>query len=137
MIAFFLVGRDVFAHPSDSNFLPPGLLLAFSVIRTFLCLTFLVVFVAYARIYWNRPSVFNQKLAANSYNIYLVHLFFIVPFQNMLMIWPGGPAMAKMAIVFLLVLPISYGISRLIDRFPRGVVIGFLILFVLVAIAIR
>jgi glucan biosynthesis protein C len=135
MTAFFLVGRNVFAHPSDSNFLPPGLLLAFSVIRTFLCLTFLVVFVAYARIYWNRPSVFNQKLAANSYNIYLVHLFFIVPFQNMLMIWPGGPAMAKMAIVSLLVLPISYGISRLIERFPRGFVIFLLSLFILAIVA--
>jgi hypothetical protein len=137
IVAFFLVGRDVFAHPLDSNFLPLGLLLAFSVIRTFLCLAFLVIIVAYADIYWNRPSASNQKLAANSYNIYLAHLFFIVPFQNMLMIWPGGPAMAKVAIVFLLVLPISYGISRLIDRFPRGIVIGFLILFVLVAIAIR
>jgi len=133
--AFFLVGRDVFAHPLDSNLLPLGLLLAFSVIRTFLCLTFLVVFVAYARIYWNRPSAFNQKLAANSYNIYLVHLFFIVPFQNMLMIWPGGPAMAKTAIVFLLVLPISYGISRLIERFPRGFVIFILSLFILAIVA--
>jgi len=133
--AFFLVGRDVFAHPLDSNLLPLGLLLAFSVIRTFLCLTFLVVFVAYARIYWNRPSAFNQKLAANSYNIYLVHLFFVIPFQNMLMIWPGGPAMAKMAIVFLLVLPISYGISRLIERFPRGFVIFLLSLFILAIVA--
>jgi hypothetical protein len=59
--------------------------------------------------------VLNQRFAANSYNIYLVNLFFIVPFQNMLMIWPGGPARAKMVIVFLLFLPISYGISRLID----------------------
>jgi len=132
--AFFLVGQDVFAHPLDSNLLSIGLLLAFSVIRTFLCLTFLVVFVAYARTYWNRPSVFNQKLAENSYNIYLVHLFFIVPFQNMLMIWPGGPPMAKSAIVFLLVLPISYGLSRLIERFPRGFVAGFIVLFILVAI---
>jgi glucan biosynthesis protein C len=135
MAAFFLVGRNVFAHPSDSNLLTPGLLLVFSVVRTFLCLAFLVVFVAYARTYWNRPSVFNQKLAANSYNIYLVHLFFIYPFQNMLMIWPGGPAIAKVVIVFLLVLPISYGISRLIDRFPRGFMIFLLSLFILAIVA--
>jgi hypothetical protein len=135
--AFFLVGQDVFAHPLDSNLLPLGLLLAFSVVRTLLCLAFLVVFVAYARIYWNRPSVFNQKLAENSYNIYLVHLFFVYPFQNMLMIWPGGPAIAKAAIVFLLVLPISYGISRLIDRFPQVFVAGFIVLFILVAIVTR
>jgi glucan biosynthesis protein C len=133
-VAFFSVGQDVFGHPSDSNLLPLGLLLAFSLVRTFLCLAFLVVFVAYARTYWNRPSVFNQKLAANSYNIYLVHLFFVYPFQNMLMIWPGGPAIAKVAIVFLFVLPISYGISRLIDRFPRVFVGGFIVLFILLAI---
>jgi hypothetical protein len=134
-VAFFLFGRDIFAHPLDSNLLPPGLLLSFSLIRTFLCLAFLVIFVAYARTYWNRPSVFNQKLAKNSYNIYLVHLFFIVPFQNMMMIWPGGPPMAKAAIVFLLVLPISYGISRLIDRFPRGFIVFLLSLFILAIVA--
>jgi hypothetical protein len=134
---FFFVGRDVFTHPLDSNLLPFGLLLAFSVVRTFLCLVFLVVFIAYARAYWNRPSVFHQKLAANSYNIYLVHLFFVVPFQNMLMIWPGGPPVAKAAIVFLLVLPISYGISRLIKRFPQLFVAALLLLFLLIAIVAR
>jgi peptidoglycan/LPS O-acetylase OafA/YrhL len=132
--AFFIVGRDIFSHPLDSNLLPLGLLLAFSVVRTFLCLTFLVVFVVCARTYWNRPSAFNQKLAANSYNIYLVHLFFVYPFQNMLMIWPGGPAIAKTVIVFLFVLPISYGISRLIDRFPRVFIAGFIVLFILLAL---
>jgi glucan biosynthesis protein C len=136
-LGFFLVGRDVFIHHQDSHRLPLGLLLVFSSIRSSLCLALLAVFVAYARKFWNRPSPLNQKLSANSYNIYLVHIFFVVFLQDVLMIWPGGPAMAKAAIVFLLVLPISYGISRLIDRFPRGFVIGFLILFVLVAIAVR
>jgi glucan biosynthesis protein C len=134
-VAFFLIGRDIFAHPLDSNLLPLGLLLAFSVVRTFLCLAILVLFIAYARTYWNRLSAFNQRLAANSYNIYLVHLFFVVPFQNMLMIWPGGLPMAKAAIVFLLVLLISYGISRLIDRFTRGFVIFLLGLFILAILA--
>jgi hypothetical protein len=52
----------------------------------------------------------------------------------MLMIWPGGPAIAKTVIVFLLVLPISYGISRLIDRFPRVFIAGFIVLFILLAL---
>jgi len=43
--------------------------------------------------------------------------------------------MAKAAIVFLLVLPISYGISRVIDRFPRGFVIFLLSLFILAIVA--
>jgi peptidoglycan/LPS O-acetylase OafA/YrhL len=136
-LGFFLFGQDVFIHHQDSHRLSPGLLLGFSAIRSSLCLALLVIFIAYARKFWCSPSPLNQKLSENSYNIYLVHIFFVVFLQDVLMIWPGGPPMAKAAIVFLLVLPISYGISRLIDRFPRGVVIGFLTLFVLVAIAVR
>jgi len=134
---FFGIGQDVFSHPSTSHKLPPGLLVAFSFTRTFLCLAFLVIFIAYASKYWNRASRFNQNLAANSYYIYLSHIFFVVPLQEMLMLWPGGPAMVKAGIVFLVALPISYGISRLIDRFPRGFVIGFIVLFVLAFIARR
>ena len=136
-VGFFGIGQDVFAHPLTSHQLPPGHLLAFSFIRTLLCLGFLVIFIAYARNYWNRPSRFNQNLAANSYNIYLSHIFFVVFLQDVLMIWPGGPALAKAAIVFLVALPISYVISRLINRFPRGFVIGFIVLFVFAFIARR
>jgi len=134
---FFIIGQEIFAHPLTSNELAPGLLLAFSFIRTLVCLAFLVIFIAYARKYWNRPSRLNQALAANSYNIYLSHIFFVTFFQDVLMVWPGGPAMVKAGIVFLVVLPISYGISRLIDRFPRGFVIGFIVLFVFAFIARR
>jgi hypothetical protein len=134
---FFIIGQDIFAHPLTSNKLAPGLLLAFSFIRTLVCLAFLVIFIAYARKYWNRPSRFNQALAANSYNIYLSHIFFVNFFQDVLMVWPGGPVMVKAGIVFLVVLPISYGISRLIDRFPRGFVIGFIVLFIFAFIAMR
>jgi membrane-bound acyltransferase YfiQ involved in biofilm formation len=110
---FFIIGRVVFAHPATSDQLSSVLLLAFSFIRTLLCLAVLVILIAYARRYWNRPSGLNQALAANSYNIYLVHIFFVTALQDILMVWPGGPAMVKAAIVFLVALPISYGISRL------------------------
>jgi len=134
---FFIIGQEIFAHPLTSHKLAPGLLLAFSFVRTLVCVAFLVIFIAYARKYWNRPSRLNQALAANSYNIYLSHIFFVTFFQDVLMVWPGGPAMVKAGIVFLVVLPISYGISRLIDRFPRGFVIGFIVLFVFAFIARR
>jgi peptidoglycan/LPS O-acetylase OafA/YrhL len=134
-LGFFLVGQDAFIHHQDSHQVSPGLLLGFSSIRSSLCLALLVIFIAYARRFWNRRSRLNQKLSANSYNIYLVHIFFVVFLQDVLMIWPRGPSMAKAAIVFLLVLPISYGISRLIDRFPRGFVIFLLSLFILAIVA--
>lgn len=134
---FFSVGQAIFAHPLTSNKLAPGLLLAFSFIRTLVCLAFLVIFIAYARRYCDSPSKLNQAIAANSYNIYLSHIFFVTFLQDVLMVWPGGPPMVKAGIIFLVVLPISYGISRLIDRFPRGFVIGFIVLFIFAFIARR
>lgn len=127
---FFMIGQDVFAHPSTSHQLSPMLLLIFSFTRTFLCLAFLVLFIAYARKYWNRPSRFNQNLSSNSYNIYLAHMFFVSFFQGLFMTWQGGPALAKAGIAFVLTLPLSYGISRLIDRFPRGFALGLVALFI-------
>jgi glucans biosynthesis protein C len=128
---FFVVGHGVFAHPVTSNRLSSGLLLSFSFIRTFLCLSVLVLIVAYARTRRNRPSRLNAKLAANSYNIYLCHLFFVVFLQDVLMIWRGGPAMAKATVVFFAVLPMSYGVSRVMDRFPRSFSIGLVAVFIL------
>jgi glucans biosynthesis protein C len=131
---FFVVSREIFTHPTTSDRLSWLLLLAFSFVRTSLCLAVLVILISYARRYWNRPSGLNQALAANSYNIYLVHIFFVTMLQDILMIWPGGPAMVKAVIVFLVALPISYGISRLIDRFPRGFTLVLLAIFIFVLI---
>jgi glucans biosynthesis protein C len=134
---FLFVGHDVFARTSTSNLLPPALLLNFSFLRTFLCLSVLVVFIACAQKYGKRPMRLNQKLSTNSYNIYLVHIFFVTFFQDVLVIWRGGPPMAKTVVIFFAVLPISYGISRLIDRFPRGVITVFVALFLLVVVLAR
>lgn len=134
-IGFLPFAQVVFANPTVSHTLSPGLLLAFSLTRSFLCLAFLVTLMSYALQYWNSPSPFNQKLAAHSYNIYLVHFIFVIIFQEFLMLWQGGPPIVKAGIVFLLSILISIGISSLIKRFPRGFV-GFLVaLFVLVIAA--
>jgi peptidoglycan/LPS O-acetylase OafA/YrhL len=134
---FLWTGRSLFTDPSTSYLLSPGLLLSFSFARTSLCLAALVIFIAFARKYRNGPSRLGRSLAANSYNIYLVHIFWIITFQNVLMLWKDGPAVAKAGIVFLLTLPPSYGISRLIDRFPRGFATGLLALFILVVMTGR
>jgi glucan biosynthesis protein C len=135
-VGFFIVGQEIFAHPFSSNDLAPGPLLAFSFVRTLVCLAFLVIFIAYARRYWNRPSRSNQVLAASSYSIYLTHIFFVTILQDILMIWPGGSAMAKAGIVFAVALPMSYGVSRLIDRFPRVFVGGFVALLIIAFVAL-
>lgn len=136
-IGFLVVGQDVFANPATSHELSPGLLLVFAFVRSFLCLAVVVVFTSYAIQYWNRPSSLNQTLAAHSYNIYLAHVIFVMPFQDILMVWQGGPLMVKAGIVTLLAILVSIGISKLIRRFPRGFAIGLFGLFVLVAAVTR
>ena len=79
--------------------------------RSFLCLAFLVVLTSCAILYRNRPSSLNQALAAHSYNIYLAHVIFVMPFQDILMVWQGGPVLVKIGIVSLLAILISYGIT--------------------------
>jgi glucan biosynthesis protein C len=132
-IAFLIVGQAVFANPDTSHHLPAGLLLAFALIRSFLCLSVLIVFMSYAIKYWNRPSPFNQRLAASSYIIYLTHITFIVPLQRALMMWSGGPALIKAGIIFFLGLAISYGASLLIRRFSRVTALALVGLALLVA----
>jgi glucans biosynthesis protein C len=129
---FFIIGHDVFAHPLTSQELAPGLLLAFSFTRTVLCLAILMALIAYVRSRKGQPSALTWRLADSSYYIYLVHIFFVVFVQHVLMIWPAGPPMAKVGITFFVVLPISYGISRLMACFPRAFVAGFVALFVVV-----
>ncbi len=136
-VGFLVTGQRIFSNPATSLDVSTALLAPFSLLRSFLCLAFLVVIIAVALRYGNRVSAFNRDLAANSYNIYLVHLVLVVMFQHTLMVWPGGPPMVKAGIVFLLALLISYGISRLINRFPRGFAVFLLGLFALMAVATK
>jgi glucans biosynthesis protein C len=134
IVAFFAAGRDVFARPFTSNEVAPSLLLVFSTVRTALCLAVLILLVTGARSLGTPTSRSARRLADNSYYIYLVHLFFVVVLQHVLMMWRGGPPMAKAGVVFLIALPISYWISRVMSRFPRVFVMAFVVLFAAVAL---
>jgi len=134
VICFLSLSQGVFADPTNSHKLSPGFLLLFAFIRSFLCLAFLVFLTSYAIKYWNHRSLFNQKLASHSYNIYLVHLIFVAVLQEIMMLWRGGLPMVKAGIIFLLSIIISIGISYLIKRFPRGFVAFLIALFVLASV---
>jgi len=136
-LGFLVIGQSIFSNPETSHRLSAALLVPFSLLRSFLCLAFLVAIIAIALRFRNGLSAFNRDLAANSYNIYLVHLVLVIMFQHTLMVWPGGPPMVKAGFVFLLALLISYGISRLINRFPRGFAVFLLGLFALIAVATK
>lgn len=135
-VLFLATGKGVFTEPLTADGQPALVLGAFSLARTLLCLSMLLSIIAYAR-GRNRVSVLGGKLAAGSYGIYLCHLFFVVFLQDVLMVWAGGAPMAKAAVVFLTALPISYGVARAMDRFPKSFAIGLGAVFVLVVVLCR
>jgi glucan biosynthesis protein C len=108
---FLIVGQDVFLNPS-TNSLSPGNLLLFAFVRSFFLLSVLVTFSSSAVKYFNRPSRVIHTLSDNSYYIYLIHAVVVSIFQDILMVWPQGPAVVKMIAVFALTLATSYALSR-------------------------
>jgi glucans biosynthesis protein C len=131
--AFMIVGQGVFQNPASTQALGPVYLLLYAAVRSFLLLAVLVTFCSLGVRYFNRPSRFINTIADNSYYIYLVHIYFVSLFQDILMIWPQGPVEIKMLIVFAVSLSISYVISRWIfKKVPRwwGLLIMVALFFV-------
>ena len=79
-------------------------------------LTFLGFFLTVSYQYWNRPTPLNRSLAANSYNMYLVH--YVVPMSLPLWLshWTAFPTMAKFALVSVATVLFSYLVSRFLMK---------------------
>jgi hypothetical protein len=102
---------------------------------SFLRATFLIVFMSIAFRYWNRPHKINESLAANSYNIYLVHLPIVVVLQLLLVNLTGTPSLIKYGIVFSLSFLMSYAISKYaIKPHTRLSIVAILVIFLLMVI---
>jgi glucan biosynthesis protein C len=130
-VAYLIFGQPVFADTAGTAVLSTGYLLAFAVLRSFLLLSLLVLFVSFGLRYWNRANKLDQQLAATSYNIYLVHFLIVVALQMALLEWVGGLVPIKIAIVFLAALVLSFGISRwILARHARAFALVILGLFV-------
>ena len=105
--------------------------LAFAFLRSFPLSSLLVLFVSSGLCYWNHSNKLGQQLAATSYNIYLVRLFIVVALQMAFLGRVGGPVLIKIAIVFLVSLALSFGISRwILARHARAFTLVILGLFV-------
>jgi glucan biosynthesis protein C len=129
--AYLVLGQPIFNDPAGAMRLPVGLLLAFALIRSFLLLSLLVLLVSVGARYWNRSNSFDQQLGQTSYNIYLTHYWAVILTQGALLDWTGGPVLAKIAIVLVVALAMSFAISRwVIGRWPRAFALALLALFV-------
>ena len=131
MVATMLVARSMSRAAEPSL----GLQFAFVVLYPIWTLSFLGVFTAFAVRRWNRSTPFNRELAANSYNMYLVHYVFVMTLPLLLSNWSDGPVLVKFGIVALLTVLLSYGISRYIVKpYPRLMTIGLAGLSTLLAV---
>jgi len=111
-----------------------GLALGGVFIHTFLVFTILLALIASGIKLWNNPSKVSRRLAANSYNIYLLHMFFVIVVQLLLLKWSGISIFIKFGIVMFSSILLSYLVSQYAVRpFPKLSVAGMIALFVLLA----
>jgi len=130
-VTYLVFGWPVFTDTAGTANLSAGFLLIFAFLRSFLLLSLLVVFLSFGAHYWNHSNALDQQLSATSYDIYLTHFWFIVAIQAALLKWAGSPVPAKVAIVFVVALGLSYAISRwVLASHSRAFVVIILALFV-------
>ena len=121
----------VFTDLAGTANLSVGYLLVFALLRSFLFLSVLAVPVSFGARHWNHSSGLDRQLSATSYDIYLTHFWFVVAIQTALLEWVGGPVPAKVAIVFMAGLGLSYAISRwVLASHSRAFVVILLALFI-------
>lgn len=113
---------------------PDVLGILFLLVRTYLIFSILLTFISFGIQYFNSGSKTNRLLSANSYNIYLLHLVFVLTMQFFLVNSSIESLIMKFGIVSVLSLALSYLASQYVLRvFPRMSVLGLFILFALVA----
>jgi hypothetical protein len=88
--------------------------------------------------FWNRPTVVNQNLASNSYNMYLAHYLFVIVLQLILFEVSGMAGLLKFGIVSLLSILCTYIACQFILKpFPRISAVLAISLFVIMVLFIH
>ena len=109
-----------------------GFALGYVLMRTFLVFTILLALISFGINHWHKPSKVSRQLSANSYNIYLLHMIFVVAIQLFLLKWFSISIFIKFGMVTLSSILFSYLISQYAIRpFPKISVAGMLSLFVI------
>ena len=109
-----------------------GLALGWVLIYTFLVFAILLALISFGINHWHNPSKVSRQLSANSYNIYLLHMIFVVVIQLFLLEWVSISIFIKFGLVTLSSILFSYLISQYaIKPFPKISVAGMIFLFVI------
>jgi hypothetical protein len=88
--------------------------------------------------FWNRPTVVNQNLASNSYNMYLAHYLFVIVLQLILFEVSGMAGLLKFGIVSLLSILCTYIACQFILKpIPRISAVLAISLFVIMVLFIH
>lgn len=107
-------------------------------IQHFIAFTFLLMFISFSVKHWNRSSILNDVLSASSYNIYLVHVVFVVTIQSFLNQWFFGMVYFKFVLVALGSVLLSFCISHFSIRpYPKRSTIGIIVLAGILFIVLR
>ena len=129
-LGYLIALRNVMSNQTNT-----GLIVTVIFLGSFLRATFLIIFTNIAFRYWNRPHKINESLAANSYNIYLVHLPLVVVLQLLLFNLAGTSSLIKFGIVFFVSFLMSYAISKYaIKPHPRLSMVAVVVMFLLMVI---
>ena len=109
-----------------------GLALGWVLIYTFLVFAILLALISFGINHWHNPSKVSRQLSANSYNIYLLHMIFVVVIQLFLLEWVSISIFIKFGLVTFSSILFSYLISQYaIKPFPKISVAGMIFLFVI------
>jgi hypothetical protein len=113
----------------------PGIEAIVVFLRIFLFFSILLALTSFGDKYWNNPSKIDKQLAANAYNIYLVHVIFILVIQLFFLNQGEVLILVKLGIVTLFSMLLSYLTSQYILRpFPRLSVAIMIALFALLTV---
>ena len=135
LLCFTLFGANMLIFKGLTETLLIGLKIAHVILYPLWTLSFLGMFLAFAFKYWNKSTLFNKSLAANSYNMYLAHYIFPMTLPLLLHNATMIPTMLKFGIVAISTVIFSYLISRFVMKpFPKLTIPGVIAVSVMLSI---
>ncbi len=135
LLCFALFGANMLVFKGLTETPLIGLKIAHVILYPLWTLSFLGMFLVFAFKYWNKSTPFNKSLAANSYNMYLVHYIFPMTLPLLLHNLTMIPTMVKFGIVAISTVFFSYLISRFVMKpFPKLTIIGVVAVSVVLSI---